>query len=193
MSWNGGAPSWGGDKNWMAIDKSGGSGDGFVYGTWQRFFSCCDPDTFTRSTDGGQTWTDVTPGTSPLPRREARMSWLLGNGVVLFGGKNATNQALADTWVWSSTNNSWTQQAPAQSPPARFGHAGDAAALQQRQRAEADAENLHRRPLSIPAGEPERPGRVIEHGGRVARRLPACAFQFGEEGRLFFRQALLAG
>jgi hypothetical protein len=52
-SWGPGVQAYGGDKNWMTVDKSGGSGDGFVYGTWQRFFACCDPFTFTRSVDGG--------------------------------------------------------------------------------------------------------------------------------------------
>lgn len=53
VSWTRKTPSFGGDKNWMAIDRSGGPSDGHIYGIWQRFFSCCDPDTFTRSTDGG--------------------------------------------------------------------------------------------------------------------------------------------
>ncbi len=48
--------SWGGDKNWMAIDNSGGAGDGNLYGTWQRFFGCCDQRTLTRSVDGGQSF-----------------------------------------------------------------------------------------------------------------------------------------
>jgi hypothetical protein len=52
MTWGAPVPSFGGDKNWMAVDKSGGSGDGHVYGIWQRFFGCCGQDTFTRSTDG---------------------------------------------------------------------------------------------------------------------------------------------
>jgi hypothetical protein len=51
-SWGPPVPSFGGDKNWMAIDKSGGIGDGNVYGIWQRFFGCCGQNTFTRSTDG---------------------------------------------------------------------------------------------------------------------------------------------
>jgi hypothetical protein len=52
-TWGSPVPSFGGDKNWMAIDKSGGIGDGHVYGIWQRFGdSCCGQNTFTRSTDG---------------------------------------------------------------------------------------------------------------------------------------------
>jgi hypothetical protein len=41
--------------------------------------------------------------------------------VLLFGGYDATNRHLADTWEWDG--NHWTQQAPAPSPSARSGHA----------------------------------------------------------------------
>lgn len=51
-SWGSPVDAYGGDKNWMVVDKSGGIGEGHVYGSWQRFFACCDPDTFTRSVDG---------------------------------------------------------------------------------------------------------------------------------------------
>jgi len=47
-----------GDKNWLAIDKTGGSSDGIIYSTWRRTsFPNPDPNYvpkyFTRSTDGG--------------------------------------------------------------------------------------------------------------------------------------------
>jgi len=42
------------DKEWMAIDTSGGPRDGTIYLAWVRFLpSSCQ---FTRSTDGGRTW-----------------------------------------------------------------------------------------------------------------------------------------
>ena len=56
MTWEEPVMAFGGDKNWMAVDKSGGLGDGHVYGIWQRFFGCCGQDTFTRSTDRGQSF-----------------------------------------------------------------------------------------------------------------------------------------
>ena len=55
-TWGAPVSAFGGDKNWMVVDKSGGLGDGQVYGIWQRFFGCCGQDTFTRSTDGAQTF-----------------------------------------------------------------------------------------------------------------------------------------
>ncbi|MEO0971700.1 MAG: hypothetical protein AAFX85_01300 [Pseudomonadota bacterium] len=49
-------PSFGGDKNWLAVDASGGLGDGNAYGIWQRFFGCCGSNVLTRSVDAGQNW-----------------------------------------------------------------------------------------------------------------------------------------
>jgi hypothetical protein len=50
-----------GDKNWIAVDKTGGPSDGHVYGTWRRTsFPNPDPNYvpkyFIRSTDGGDTY-----------------------------------------------------------------------------------------------------------------------------------------
>ena len=56
MTWSSPVPSFGGDKNWLVVDKSGGIGDGNLYGIWQRFFGCCGRNTFTRSTDGGSSF-----------------------------------------------------------------------------------------------------------------------------------------
>jgi hypothetical protein len=53
MPWDSGTPAHGGDKQWMAIDKSGGVGDGHVYSNWNEYFTSCSPGFFTRSTDGG--------------------------------------------------------------------------------------------------------------------------------------------
>jgi hypothetical protein len=53
QSWPLTAEAFGGDKNWMVIDKTGGIGEGHVYGNWQRNFGCCGTNLFTRSTDGG--------------------------------------------------------------------------------------------------------------------------------------------
>jgi hypothetical protein len=61
MSWGPPVPSFGGDKNWMAIDRTGGVGDGNVYGIWQRFFGCCGQNIFTRSTDGAQSFENPVP------------------------------------------------------------------------------------------------------------------------------------
>ena len=64
QSWPDDAPAFGGDKNWMAVDKTGGVGDGHVYGTWQRNFNCCGLSVFTRSTDGAASFEFPVPVTN---------------------------------------------------------------------------------------------------------------------------------
>lgn len=56
VSWGPSVEAFGGDKNWLAIDTSGGPGHGHVYGIWQPFFDCCDGQTLTRSVDGAQSF-----------------------------------------------------------------------------------------------------------------------------------------
>jgi hypothetical protein len=70
----------------------------------------------------GTTWTQQNPATSPSARSFAAMAYdAIHNQVVMFGGQpTGTGGALNDTWVWNGTT--WTQESPANSPPARNGH-----------------------------------------------------------------------
>jgi hypothetical protein len=52
-TWDTGTFAQGGDKQWMAIDKTGSLGQGNIYAYWTSSFSVCSPGFFTRSTDGG--------------------------------------------------------------------------------------------------------------------------------------------
>jgi len=54
-----GEPVWafGGDKQWMVIDRTGGIGHGNIYANWTVFFSVCNGQ-FTRSYDGGDSFLD---------------------------------------------------------------------------------------------------------------------------------------
>jgi len=52
ISWPQEVYAWGGDKAWMAIDKTSGVGRGNIYLKWNLSFSCCS-GSFTRSTDHG--------------------------------------------------------------------------------------------------------------------------------------------
>jgi hypothetical protein len=56
VNWGPPVPAFGGDKNWMAVDRSGGIGDGNVYGMWQLSGGCCGSRIFTRSTDGAESF-----------------------------------------------------------------------------------------------------------------------------------------
>ncbi len=55
-TWDAGVFAAGGDKQWMAIDRSGGLSDGHIYSNWNETFSCCGPTSFVRSTDGGDSY-----------------------------------------------------------------------------------------------------------------------------------------
>ena len=72
-SWDGGATwgpaqfAWGGDKQWMTIDRTGGIGHGHIYQSWSIFGSCCVDSTFNRSTDGGQIFSQPIPNTISDP------------------------------------------------------------------------------------------------------------------------------
>jgi len=58
--WDLGTDAHGGDKQWMAIDRSGGIGAGNMYSDWNAYFSSCLPGSFTRSTDYGTTFGNCT-------------------------------------------------------------------------------------------------------------------------------------
>ena len=56
--WDNGTYAYGGDKQWMRIDRTGGIGDGNIYEFWNSSFSSCYPGSYTRSTDGGDSYDD---------------------------------------------------------------------------------------------------------------------------------------
>jgi len=56
VSWDSGTSAFGGDKNWMVVDRTSSPGEGHVYGIWQAYYNCCNEDTFTRSADGGSSF-----------------------------------------------------------------------------------------------------------------------------------------
>lgn len=58
ITWTDPAFAWGGDKPWMAIDRTGGIGDGHIYAMWKGPYYTCR---FTRSVDGGHTFDDPVP------------------------------------------------------------------------------------------------------------------------------------
>lgn len=55
-TWDDGIDAFGGDKQWMAIDRTGGVGSGNIYSYWSKSYSICQPGHFTRSTDGGDSY-----------------------------------------------------------------------------------------------------------------------------------------
>ncbi|MCF8245705.1 MAG: hypothetical protein K9J37_14000 [Saprospiraceae bacterium] len=55
-TWDSGTFAYGGDKQWMAIDRNGGATNGNIYAFWKTGISSCVPGAFTRSLDGGLTY-----------------------------------------------------------------------------------------------------------------------------------------
>lgn len=55
-NWDAGTYAYGGDKQWMVIDKTGGEGTGNIYAVWTSDYSACAPGDFTRSTDGNTSY-----------------------------------------------------------------------------------------------------------------------------------------
>ncbi len=55
-TWDSGTEAWGGDKQWMTVDRTGGAGHGYIYCAWSVAAGCCGNNTFTRSSDGGASY-----------------------------------------------------------------------------------------------------------------------------------------
>jgi hypothetical protein len=53
VEWDDGTFAYGGDKQWMRIDRTDGVGSGNNYSFWTQYWSAWKPDHFTRSTNGG--------------------------------------------------------------------------------------------------------------------------------------------
>ena len=67
-TWAPPASAFGGDKQWIAIDKTNGPGRGNVYQHWNVQFSAVDDTSFTRSTDGGASFDFPTAGPVPFSK-----------------------------------------------------------------------------------------------------------------------------
>jgi hypothetical protein len=110
VSWGAPVPSFGGDKNWLAIDRSGGVGTGNIYGIWQRFSETFGLNVFTRSTNGGLSFQSPvqvvfwpTFGTMDVGP----------DGTLYAAGIDGTTTQDVDTFVVSHSPNA---QNPSQSP-----------------------------------------------------------------------------
>ncbi|RLD79444.1 MAG: hypothetical protein DRJ15_09390 [Bacteroidetes bacterium] len=60
VEWDEGTFAQGGDKQWMRIDNTGGTGSGNIYSNWTMSYSYCWPEYFTRSTDDGNVYETCT-------------------------------------------------------------------------------------------------------------------------------------
>ncbi len=109
--WDGGVNAKGGDKQWMAIDRSGGIGTGNIYSAWNSNYSSCSPGFFTRSINNGASFQNCIEvpgdpywGTMAVgPDGELYVSgsgyW---DGIVVAKSTTAQNPDGAVTWDFST-------------------------------------------------------------------------------------------
>ncbi len=111
VEWEGPYPANGGDKQWMRIDRSGGSGDGHNYSYWSSNYTTCEPGQFTRSTDGSLTFEDCISvdgnpfwGTLAVDKNGVLyVTGTNGNSILLIKSKNAKNAG--EDILWEFTTN----------------------------------------------------------------------------------------
>ncbi len=78
--WDDGVPAYGGDKQWMTIDKTENESKGNIYAVWQLSSSICNGD-FIYSFDGGETFSSCVLS----PRTHAGGTINIGADGTLFG------------------------------------------------------------------------------------------------------------
>ncbi|MCB0519104.1 MAG: hypothetical protein KDD27_09200 [Saprospiraceae bacterium] len=103
-TWDDGPFAYGGDKQWMIIDKTEGPGKGHIYSNWNESFSVCPPGSFTRSTNGGDSYEAC--GTISPPIYWGTLSvgpegdlYTVGNDGQIAKSSNAQNAADSVTWT----------------------------------------------------------------------------------------------
>ncbi|MFN8179259.1 MAG: T9SS type A sorting domain-containing protein [bacterium] len=110
-TWDAGTFAHGGDKQWMAIDKTGSVGNGHVYASWTDVYSSCYPGFFTRSTDGGTSYENCTTipdepywGTLAVgPGGGLFVIGAFGNDFVVAKSTNARTTGSPVTWDFART------------------------------------------------------------------------------------------
>ena len=105
-AWDQGTPAFGGDKQWMTIDKTEGPGKGFVYSDWNYFFTSCPEGASTRSSDAGEFYEDCVP-LAPTNLRWGTMEVgpdgvLYASGDEGFLSKSVNSQIASEIPVWES-------------------------------------------------------------------------------------------
>ncbi|MBI4718574.1 MAG: exo-alpha-sialidase [Planctomycetes bacterium] len=108
VTWQGPIAAYGGDKQWMAIDRTGGMGHGHLYQAWSIAAGCCGNSVFNRSINAGATWSvpiepPETPHWGTVTVGPDGHMFLVGTSgltgeVVLVRSSNAQNPAVNPTF-----------------------------------------------------------------------------------------------
>ncbi|GAB5399566.1 MAG: hypothetical protein Aureis2KO_11510 [Aureisphaera sp.] len=108
--WTGPFPAFGGDKQWMRLDRTSGIGAGHNYSNWNSSFTTCGPGYFTRSTDGSTTFEDcITIDGNPFwgtlavdAAGDLYISGRTGSTTVLVKSTNAKDASADITWDFAN-------------------------------------------------------------------------------------------
>lgn len=90
-TWLGPVDAYGGDKQWMTVDRTTGTGSGNIYQIWNSQFSCCGLTDFARSVDSGMSF--QFPLSLPLPKIKWGMVDVGPDGTVYMAGSNLNGTA----------------------------------------------------------------------------------------------------
>jgi len=109
-TWDLGTFAQGGDKQWMVIDKTNGSGSGHIYAFWTYLYSICSPGFFTRSSDGGFSYESCTTiqgspywGTLAVGRTgDLYAAGVESSGFQVCKSSNALDSSQTVTWDYST-------------------------------------------------------------------------------------------
>lgn len=112
-TWTPRISAYGGDKAWVAIDRTGGPGDRFFYAAWD-WAGCCGDNVFTRSTDQAASFLEPIPvpelpawGTVAID--PAGALYVAGNNdgdlttIVVTKSANVNNPQVIPSWDFTST------------------------------------------------------------------------------------------
>ncbi len=95
----------------------------FVYGTFNQVKLIGNGDSASLRLDLEKDWIRQYPTKPPSVRRDLAMAPVWDTDkIVLFGGLRSSYY-LNDTWIFDSTNNTWTRKSTSTSPLGRYGHA----------------------------------------------------------------------
>ena len=86
FDWGEGVFAQGGDKQWMVIDKTAHPSEGNIYALWNRAFSWCGTESFTRSVDNGDSYEECyevenNPTWGTLVTNSSGDLYVVGNGL----------------------------------------------------------------------------------------------------------------
>jgi hypothetical protein len=110
--WGEGVYAYGGDKQWMVVDRTDGPSQGNIYAQWKSYLSACPPGDFTRSLDGGISFDACSPVTGSPQRGTLSVGpdgtvyafGQVNSGFLFAKSTNAKEPDITPTWTASAVD-----------------------------------------------------------------------------------------